>query len=81
VKTYDLGNEPGNTIEMRKEATIQAVFIEEPFDVITQEGRMHICSTTVDDWDGGYWLVYPSDESPPYSISPSFMRDNYVEVE
>jgi hypothetical protein len=41
---------------------------------------MVISPETTDDWEDGYYLVYPSDESPPYSISPSFMRNNYVEV-
>jgi hypothetical protein len=81
MKTYDLGNEPGNTVEMRKTATIRAIFVQEPFMVVTQEGPMVISPETTDDWESGYYLVYPSDDSPPYSISPSFMRNNYVEVE
>ena len=80
MKAYDLGNEPGNTVEMRKTATIRAIFIQEPFNVITQEGSMIISPDTVDDWDGGYYLVYPSDGSMPYSISPSFIENNYTEV-
>ena len=80
MKTYDLRNEPGNTIEMRKTATIRVVFIEQPFRVDTQEGLMTISPADTDDWEDGYYLVYPSDGSKPYSISPSFMRDNYTEV-
>ena len=80
MKTYDLGNEPGNTVEMRKTATIRATFVDRPFQVDSQEGLMRIAPETVDDWDGGYYLVYPSDGSLPYSISPSFMENNYTEV-
>lgn len=79
MKTYDLGNEPGNTTEMRKTATIRVIFIEKAFRVDTQEGVMEIGPTLMD-WDGGYYLVYPSDGTKPYSISSSFMRDNYTEV-
>ena len=80
MKTYDLGNEPGNTVEMRKTATIRAIFIDQPFQVDSQEGLMRIAPETTTDWEGGYYVVYPSDGTKPYSISPSFMRDNYTEV-
>ena len=41
---------------------------------------MRISPSMTDDWEGGYYLVYTSDGSKPYSISPSFMRNNYTEV-
>ena len=78
MQTYTLGNRPEDLTEMRKTATIHVVFSTEPFIVETQEGPMTISPETVDDWDGGYFITYPSDGSKPYSISPGFVRDNYT---
>ena len=80
MKTYSLESPPKGMVEMRKTATIWAVFIEEPFEVMTQEGPMVIHPDTVDDWDDGYYIAYPSDGTRPYSISPSFVEANYTEV-
>ena len=80
MKTYDLANRPEGLVKMRKTATIRAIFIDQPFQVDSQEGLMVISPVNVDDWEGGYYVVYPSDGTKPYSISPSFMRDNYTEV-
>ena len=80
TKTYDLENRPAWLVEMRKTVTIKVMFVKEPFQVVTQEGLMQISPETTTDWEGGYYVAYPSDGSRPYSISPSFMRDNYVEV-
>ena len=80
MKIFTQKNRPKWLVEMRKTATIKVAFIDEPFNVETQEGVMLISPDTTDDWEDGYYVVYPSDGSKPYSISPSFMRDNYVEV-
>ena len=80
MRTYDLTNRPPWLVEMRKTATIKVMFVNEPFQVDTQEGLMRISPETTTDWEGGYYVVYPSDGTKPYSISPSFMRDNYMEV-
>lgn len=79
MKTFDLSNKP-NTVPHRKKTTVELAFIEEPFSVVTQEGTITISPETVDDWDNGYYIAYPSDGSKPYSISPKFVRDNYIEV-
>ena len=78
---YTLSNKPSDIPEYRKSATVQLLFITEPFAVETQEGVMNIGPETVDDWDGGYYIAYPDDGSKPYSISPSFVRKNYVLAE
>jgi hypothetical protein len=79
MKIYDLENKP-ETKTYKKKATVDLAFIEEPFMIETQEGRMVISPDTVDDWEGGYYAAYPDDGSKPYSISPKFVRDNYVPV-
>lgn len=74
---FDLNSKP-TTTPHRKRTTVDLAFVDEPFTVETQEGVMTISPDTVDDWDGGYYLAYPSDGSKPYSIAPKFVRDNYV---
>lgn len=78
MQTWSLDNKPLNLQTYRKKSTVDLVFITGPFNVETQEGQMTISPETVDDWDGGYYLAYPSDGSKPYAISPAFVRDNYV---
>ena len=78
MRIYSQEDKPANMTEYRKRSTIFAYFSKEPFMVDTQEGPMHISPETCDDWDGGYYLAYPSDGSKPYAISPSFMKMNYV---
>lgn len=79
MRLFDLTNKP-DTKSYRKTAITQLAFITEPFLVETQEGLMTIGPDTVDDWDGGYYIAYPSDGSKPYSISPKFVHENYVEA-
>ena len=62
----------------RKKNLVKAAFIEEPFVVETQEGDMEISPNTVDDWEDGYYILYPDDGSKPYTNSPSFFEANYV---
>lgn len=76
-QTFNLDNKP-TTKPHRKRTTVELAFVTEPFTVETQEGAMTISPETVDDWDGGYYVAYPSDGSKPYSISPKFVRENYV---
>lgn len=78
MKTYTLENKPDGLETYRKSSTVNMVFMTEPFVVETQEGTITISPSTVDDWDGGYYLVYPDDGSKPYSMSPSFAKKNYV---
>ena len=78
--TFTLENKPDNLVAHRKKTTVLLAFIEEPFEVETQEGAMVIGPETVDDWEDGYYVAYPDDGSKPYSISPSFVRNNYVPV-
>ena len=80
MTTFSLKNKPDGLTTMRKKTTINAAFIKQPFVVHTQEGVMEIGPETVDDWDGGYWVVYPDDGSKPYAIAPRFMADNYEQV-
>ena len=79
MKRFDLTNKP-NAKTMRKTATIDAAFTDTPFEVETQEGVLTISPSTVDDWDGGYYVAYPSDGTKPYPISPKFIGENYIEV-
>lgn len=78
MKTFTLDNRPDNLQTHRKKTTVDLAFIKEPFCVETHEGPMRIGPETVDDWEGGYYVSYPDDGSKPYSISPSFVRNNYV---
>ena len=80
MKTFSLTHRPDALTPHRKKTLVRLAFIDEPFTVETQEGPMKIGPDTVDDWDGGYYIAYPDDGSKPYSISPSFVRENYVEV-
>lgn len=78
---YTLTTKPTSiALELRKKTTISAIFISEPFDVETQEGVLVISPETVDDWEDGYYIAYPSDGSKPYPISPKYIRDNYTEL-
>jgi len=76
---YSLENPPGKLIEHKKKTTVFLKFLSESFLVETQEGVMTIAPETVDGWEDGYYIAYPSDGSKPYSISPSFVRENYCE--
>ena len=76
MHTFTLENKPV-CLSYRKATTVDMLFVQEPFVVETQEGSMTISPETVDDWDGGYFVAYPSDGSKPYAISPSFVRANY----
>lgn len=80
MQTFSIENKPAGIKPYRKVATTDLAFVSEPFQVETQEGLMVISPETVDDWDNGYYLAYPSDGSKPYSIAPSFVRQNYVEA-
>jgi hypothetical protein len=77
MKVFDLTNKP-KTRPYRKKTTVDLSFVPEPFQVDTQEGLLTISPETVDDWDNGYYVAYPSDGSKPYAIAPAFVRDNYV---
>jgi hypothetical protein len=79
MKRFTLDNQPNDLAEYRKKSVTLLSFQTEPFVVETQEGNMVISPETTDDWDEGYYIAYPSDGSKPYSISPSFVRDNYCE--
>lgn len=78
--TFTLDNRPENLLSHRKKTTVALAFIDTPFVVETQEGEMLISPETVDDWDNGYYVAYPDDGSKPYSISPEYVKNNYVEV-
>ena len=80
MKVFTLENKPYNLVGHRKKTVVFLAFIEEPFEVQTQEGPMVIGPDTVDDWEDGYYIAYPEDGSKPYAISPSFVRNNYVAV-
>lgn len=79
MRHYSLANKP-ETRPYRKRATVELAFITEPFTVETQEGVLTVSPETVDNWEGGYYLAYPSDGSKPYCISPKFVRENYEPV-
>ena len=81
MERYTLENQPEGLVTMRKKTKVRAVFIREPFQVETQEGLMNISPETVDDWEGGYYVVYPDDGSKPYTWSPKFAKENYERVE
>ena len=76
MKTYTLHDKP-ETQSYRKTATVELAFVTEPFLVETQEGPMTISPDTVDDWNGGYYIAYPSDGSKPFSIAPKYVLENY----
>ena len=76
---FDLSNRPA-TRHYRRKTTVQLAFVSEPFTVDTQEGVMTISPQTVDDWEGGYYIAYPTDGSKPFSIAPRYVRDNYEPV-
>ena len=80
MKVFALESKPEAMPIYRKASTVQLLFVTEPFVVETQEGPMTISPDLVDDWDNGYYVAYPDDGSKPYSISPSFVRANYVWV-
>jgi hypothetical protein len=75
--TYTLDHRPKYFNAVRKKTTVDISFITVPFTVVTQEGPLLISPETVDDWEGGYYVAYPSDGSKPYPISRSFIRANY----
>ena len=76
---YTLKNKPTfSLLPMIKKTIVELAYIKEPFEVETQEGLMTISPETVEDWEDGYYLAYPEDGSKPYSISPKYVRDNYI---
>ena len=77
MQHFDLQSQPA-TAPYRKRTTVALAFIQEPFSVDTQEGVLVISPDTVDDWEDGYYLAYPSDGSKPYAIAPRYVRDNYM---
>ncbi len=77
---FSLENKSEYIPRYRKRTTVQLRFVDRSFKVDTQEGVMTISPETVDDWEDGYFVAYPDDGSKPYSISPSFVRENYVRV-
>lgn len=79
MQRFSLENKP-ETAPYRKTGLTELAFSSEPFVVETQEGDMVISPETTDDWDGGYYVAFPADGSKPYSIAPSFVRDNYEQV-
>jgi hypothetical protein len=81
MECFTLEDRPMNLRAHRKIATVDLAFITKPFVVMTQEGEMKISPETVDDWDGGYYVAYPSDGSKPYAIAPSFVLANYIVVQ
>lgn len=80
MKKYTIELKPVDMKQYRKASTVELHFCEQPFQVETQEGLLTISPDTVDDWEGGYNVAYPSDGSKPYPMSPKFARENYVEV-
>lgn len=78
MENFSLENRPLDLGIYRKKSTVRAAFIAESFTVETQEGKMTISPETVDDWDGGYYVMYPSDGSKPYACAPSFFKTNYI---
>lgn len=64
MKKFDIENKPRTEL-YRKKTTVELAFINEPFEVDTQEGEMVISPETVDDWDNGYYIAYPDDGSKP----------------
>ena len=80
MKHFSLENKPSDLVPYRRKSISYIKFIDEPFIVETQEGLVEISPDTVDDWDGGYYLVYPEDGSKPYTNSPKYVRDNLEAV-
>ena len=80
MKTFSLENKPENLVAHRKKTVVLLAFVEEPFAVETQEGTMKVGPDTVDHWENGYYVAYPDDGSKPYTISPLFVSNNYVEI-
>lgn len=80
MKLFSLTEVPEGLKAHRKSTITGLAFVNEPFQVDTQEGIFTISPETVDDWEDGYYVAYPADRSKPYAISPSFVRDNYVPV-
>lgn len=54
MKKFDSQNKPQTRL-YRKKTTVELAYINEPFEVDTQEGEMVISPETVDDWDNGYY--------------------------
>ena len=81
MQSFSLDNRPSALKPHRKVTVTHLAFVSEPFVVETQEGSMTISPETVDDWDRGYYIAYPSDGSKPYSIAPKFVQDNYVIID
>ena len=79
MKRFDLDNKPQTRL-YRKKSTVELAYIDEPFEVDTQEGELTISPETVDDWDKGYYIAYPKDGSKPYAISPAYVQQNYEPV-
>ena len=77
---YSLENRPKEFREYLKRTKVRMSFITEPFMVETQEGLMTISPTTVDGWDGGYFIAYPGDGSKPYAIATKHVLDDYIEA-
>lgn len=91
LKRYTLNDRPHPSEQsgpMRKKTTVVAWFISEPFQVDTQEGIMILSDETCDDFSGvyagepyrGYFLLYPSDGTKPYTNSVPFFLPNYTPV-
>jgi len=67
-------------VECRKLTTITVYFLDQPFVVETAEGSLTVSPETVDDWEDGYFVVYPADGSKPYAMSKRFLKANYEPV-
>lgn len=78
MKLFNLKAKPSDLSPHRKKTIVNLSFQSEPFQVDTQEGVLTISPETVDDWDGGYYVAYPTDGSKPYAIAPAYVRDNYI---
>lgn len=78
---FTLENKPKHIPFYQKKTKVQLLLVHKPFAVETQEGDMIISPETTDDWGNGYYVAYPDDGSKPYSISPSFVCENYERVE
>lgn len=66
--------------EFRKTATTFLQWIDQPTRVHTLEGSPFVVDENLPEWEGGYWVSWPTDGSDPYPVSPRFVRDNMVEV-
>ena len=67
-------------VECRKLTTITVYWLDQPFVVETGEGSLTVSPGTVDDWEDGYFVVYPADGSKPYAMSKRFLKANYEPV-